>query len=223
LYKPDLVTRIGLGYRSAISEQISGFGQQYIVHGNTTTPPPAIPSLFNAQTAVHAGIKTPAALTLSAARDINNWTLKASAQLNFWSTFDHLSIYMPSAFVTNSTIQTKWSNAWFAALGADYRFSSPWIVRGGLAYDQTPTTGYRDPRIPDTDRFWATIGASYLFNKQLSLDGVYEHIFMVNQKVNVTQTSGTTPFFPAPLETNTVHAKYQASVNIVGLALRYNF
>lgn len=223
LYTPDACTRIGLGFRSQISQQLTGNGQQYVSPGRTV-PGPSHDFLFNAQTRVNGAVKTPAVLILSATRDMDKWTLKATAQMNFWHTFNHLSINMPDAFGTNSTIQTRWQNAWFAALGADYRATCDWTVRAGVAYDQTPTVDtYRDPRIPDASRVWATVGATYLLNKQFSVDGAFAHIFMKNQNVNVTQASGSSANSTVPLEVNHVHANYTGYANIVALALRYNF
>jgi len=223
LYKPDLCTRIGLGFRSQISEQLRGDGQQFTLPGDTV-PAPSNEFLFNAQTSVHGAIKTPAILTLSAARDYNRWTLKASAQMNFWHTFNQLSIYMPDAFATNATFLTKWRNTWFGALGAEFRASPTWTLRGGLAYDETPTRDrYRDPRIPDNDRIWANIGATYHLNKCWSFDGVYSHIFIMDQTVNVTQASGTNAITTVPLEVNQVYAKYTGSADIIGIAARYSF
>jgi len=222
LYKPDLCTRIGIGFRSQISEQLRGDGQQYVSPGETV-PAPSQNFPFNAQTSVNGAIKTPAVLTLSAARDFDRWTLKASAQYNFWHTFNQLSINMPDAYATNSTIPTRWRNAWFGALGAEYHVTPCWIFRGGVAYDQTPTTSYRDPRIPDNNRIWANIGASYKVNDILSFDAAYSHIFIQEQTVNVTQTSGTNALTTVPLEVNQVYAKYNGSANVIGLAARFSF
>ena len=223
LFKPDHATRIGLGYRSVVSNQISGSGQQYVSPGGVVPgPSPDFP--FNAQTSASAGVKTPPILTLSGARDIRDWTIKATIQMNFWSSFNHLSINMPNAYATNSTISTKWSDAWFLALGADYRLNTAWVLRAGLAFDQTPTNdATRDARIPDGDRYWTNIGASYIFNKHFSLDGAYSHLFSPNQTVNVTQASGSNAITTVPLEVNQVTAKYNSSVDIVALALRYSF
>lgn len=224
LFKPDLCTRIGLGYRSQVAEQISGHGQQITGPGPTVRAP-SRDFPFNAQTYVRAGIKTPAVLTLSAARDIYDWTIKATAQVNFWNTFNQLSIYMPGAFVTNSTILTKWKNTFFGALGADYRFKCDWEVRGGVAYDQTPTQDtYRDPRIPDASRVWLTLGGTYKPTKHWSFDGAYAHIFIANKNVNVTQPNGTNALSGAtPLEVNHIQANFHSSVDIVALGLRYSF
>lgn len=222
LYKPSINTRFGIGYRSQISELLEGNGQQYVLPGETV-PAPSRSFLFNAETRVNTSVKTPQIVTFSAAHDIVNWTLKASVQINFWDSFDQLSINMPDAFATNSTIQTRWNNAWFGALGAEYRATPAWTVRGGVAYDETPTNGFRDPRIPDSDRYWLNIGASYMMNKHISFDAAYAHIFLQNQTVNVVQASGVSATSTAPLEVNQVSAGYSSSVDIVALAVRYKF
>jgi long-chain fatty acid transport protein len=150
--------------------------------------------------------------------------LKATVQVNFWDTFNELSINMPDAFATNSTIQSRWKNAWFGSIGADYRFTPAWTFRGGLAFDETPTVSkYRDPRIPDNNRYWVNIGASYAINKCFSIDGAYSHIFIAKQSVNVTQASGTNAITTQPLEINTVSATYKGHADIVALSARYNF
>ena len=223
MFEPDQLTRLGVGFRSQVSNQVSGNGQQFTSPGGVV-PAPNANFLFNAQTSVGAAIKTPAILTLSAARDINDWTVKATAQVNFWDSFNHLSIDMPQAFGVNSTIQTQWSNAWFAALGADYRLRQSWVLRAGVAYDQTPTNNtYRDARIPDSDRYWLTLGATYMATKHFSIDGAYAHIFTPNQTINLAQASGNSATSTLPLEVNTVTANYRGSIDIVALALRYSF
>jgi long-chain fatty acid transport protein len=223
LFKPDQLTRLGVGYRSTITEHIGGQGRQFTGPGNVV-PAPSTAFLFNASSNAHAGVKTPGVLTLSAERDINAFTVKASLQVNFWNSFNQLSIYMPQAFATNSTITTNWKNTFLGAVGADYRFDSAWTFRGGLAYDENPTSNtYRDPRIPDSDRVWLSLGASCKVNKSLTFDGGYTHIFLRNQTVNVTQASGSSATSTVPLEVNTVHANYKGSADIVALAARYSF
>jgi long-chain fatty acid transport protein len=223
LFNPDEKTRIGLGYRSQISTQLSGNGQQF-TSPDGIVPAPSTVFLFNAQTSVNGAIKTPAVLSMGVERDIADWTLKATAQINFWHTFHQLTINMPQAFATTSTIETKWHNSLFTAVGADYRASDKWIVRGGLAYDQTPSNNdYRDARIPDSDRYWLNLGTSYNATKNITIDGAYSHIFAANQSINVTQSSGASATSTVPLEVNQIRASYRNSVDIFALALRYSF
>lgn len=222
LYSPDKKTRFGVGYRSRVREGLKGNGQQYVSPGGVV-PAPSQNFLFNAQSPVNAQVTTPDILTFSAARDIGQWTVKASGQVNFWDVFNHLTINMPAAFATSSTLQTQWKNSWFGALGAEYHKSPAWTFRGGVAYDETPTTAFRDPRIPDADRVWLNVGATYKVNKHISIDGAYAHIFVQDTNVNIIQASGVSATSTAPLEVNQVSANYNSSVDIVALALRYRF
>ncbi len=223
VFKPFPSTRIGLGFRSQISEQLRGNGDQFVVPGDISlAPSQEFPS--NAHTSVSGAIKTPAVLNLSAAHDYYRWTFKGTVQMNFWQTFNQISINMPDAFATNSTIPTHWQNTWFAALGAEYRITPCITLRGGVAYDETPTRDeYRDPRIPDSDRYWANLGATWKLNECWSFDAAYSHIFMNGQTVDVTQLSGTNPIATIPLEENEVYAKYHGHADVVALAVRFSF
>lgn len=222
-FNPFKTTHVGVGYRSQITEDLNGSGRQYTITGPTFDPINT-GFLYNSYTKVDTSVKTPAVLTMSIAQDINDWTVKASAQLNFWKCFNQLDVNMPDAYITNSTINTKWSNSWLYALGADYRVSPKWTLRAGVAYDETPTHDeYRDPRIPDSNRIWATTGFSYKITKNVALEGAYEHIFMQNQKVNVTQYNGTNSHTTIPAEVNSVQANYTGHADILALGVRYYF
>jgi long-chain fatty acid transport protein len=222
LFNPDEQTRLGLGYRSRIRTRLSGSGQQYTYSG-PILPAPSLTSPYNANTHVTAKVTTPDILTFSAAYDISAWTLKTTAQINFWSSFDQITISMPQAFATQSTIPFNWKNTWFAAIGAEYRATPAWTLRGGLAFDETPTTlEFRDPRIPDANRIWTNIGASYKFNQHFSIDGSYSHIFMHDQTVNVAQASGVSRTSTLPLEINQVSARYTGSADVLAIGLRYS-
>lgn len=220
---PNKCTRLGVGYRSQVPEHITGKGQQYTGPGGTV-PAPSQDFLFNAQTHTSAGVKTPAVLTMSAAQDINEWTVKGTVQVNFWNALQRLTINMPQAFATQTTLQTHWRNTWFGSIGADYRYNCEWTARAGVAFDETPTrNAYRDPRIPDSNRYWLNIGATYKWNRCFSFDATYSHIFFEDTKVDVTQFSGVSAISTVPLEVNNIHANYSGSADIFGLAVRYNF
>lgn len=220
LYQPDEFTRVGISYRSQISTSLSGAGTQYTLPGSEVVSTTARTFLFNGESGVDTHIKTPGVLALGLARDINDWTLKGSFQVNFWNRINNLRINMPATFETADVIPMKWRNSWFAALGADYRYNSTWTARAGVAFDQTPTRDTRrDPRIPDQDRFWLNMGLSYFLNNHLSVDGAYSHIFMNDKTVKVLQKNMRVP--GAVVESNQIRAQYTGSDNVVSLAIRY--
>ncbi len=71
-----------------------------------------------------------------------------------------------------------WGSVWLYSLGADFKLTDQWTIRGGIAYEDSPI---KDPKkrtalIPDTKRLWLTCGASWTPNKNWQLDMGYGHI-----------------------------------------------
>lgn len=220
---PSRKLRFGIGYRSQITTELEGQGLQYTTAGEIV-PAPNYNFLFNAKTSIRSFIRTPAVLTLGLLYTLNRMTLKATAQVNFWESFNQIDIQMPEAFARSVTLKTQWSNSFFTAIGADYALTDALTVRSGIAYDQTPTKDrFRDPRIPDADRIWANLGFSYALNRYLSLDAAFSHIFMYNQQVNVVQYGGKSSTSTLPLEENKAFAKYRGNANVLSLGLRFCF
>ncbi|CAM2923705.1 long chain fatty acid transporter [Legionella steigerwaltii] len=222
LYQFDQMTRLGVSYRSEINTNLSGNGEQFTIIGGMVPPPP-FTFLFNSETSVSNTLRTPGVLTIGLARDINEWTLKATAQVTFWDYLGDIVVSTPDAFETVYTVPMKWHNTFFGSLGADYRYNSSLTVRGGFAWDQSPINSEnRTPLIPDSDQYWLNFGLTYLVNNHFSIDGAYSHIFIHKQSVNVTQVNEFIPDMTAPLEINQVSADYKGSENIFSLGLRYS-
>ncbi|MDR3501390.1 MAG: outer membrane protein transport protein [Legionella sp.] len=219
LYQPNPLTRLGIGYRSQISSRQMGYAELFTLPGEAMVPAPASTFLANVESYATTNLKTPGVLTMSAARDINAWTVKATAQVSFWNGMNRFSIETPDGFNQLSTGPMKWRDAWFGALGVDYRVNPSWIARGGVAYDETPVSKkFNDPRFPDADRVLLNFGLSYVINKYLSLDGAYSHIFMNDQRLHATQVTFGESMVQ---EANQVSAKYKGSGDVVALAIRY--
>ena len=53
-------------------------------------------------------------------------------------------------------------------------------IRAGIARDESPVPNVvlRTPRVPDSDRTWLTLGASYAYSKSYSVDIGYAHLFV---------------------------------------------
>jgi long-chain fatty acid transport protein len=220
LYQPNSTTRLGISYRSAISANLNGHGEQFTTIGDVV-PSPDPSFLYNSATSVSNNLKTPGALTLGLARDINEWTLKATAQINFWNYLGDFIYSTPEAYETIYVAPLKWRNTFFGSLGADYRYNSYLTLRGGIAYDQAALNN-PDPIIPDVDEYWLNLGLSYFVNKNLSIDGAYSHVFIPRHSVNTAQANAGIPGMVAPLEVNQVSAQYKGTENIVSLGLRYS-
>ena len=105
--------------------------------------------------------------TWEAAQDLR---LSATARWSKWSNFGSLNIENAGMGVTS--VENDWEDTWFFSVGADYRLNNQWTVRGGVAYDMNPIEDQskRVAVIPDTERVWLSLGASYKHNDNLTFD-----------------------------------------------------
>ena len=71
-----------------------------------------------------------------------------------------------------TVIENDWQDTWLFSIGADYKINSDFTVRGGIAYETSPIDdeSTRMAVIPDTDRVWLSLGASWYATKDLQFD-----------------------------------------------------
>ncbi len=72
------------------------------------------------------------------------------------------------------------------ALGTTYYMDDNWTFRGGIAFDDSPVPATtRSVSIPDQDRVWVSLGSTYAFNQDASVDvGVS---YMHGQSVTINE------------------------------------
>lgn len=205
LVKPVDKVRVGLTYRSAITHKLEGDA--------TTT--------FLGATTVQAfstDIKLPDTTQLGVAYDLTP-TVTLYGQVNYygWSRFKELRFKFADG--TEATVQENFRDSWGASIGAAARVAPGWTVRGGLAYDQSPTRDNesRSTAIPDVDRVWVALGASYDFNESLTLDISYEHMFENSGTINRTNS------FPTLATTVQTRGETETSSDVLGITLRMKF
>ncbi|POR98279.1 outer membrane protein transport protein [Haemophilus influenzae] len=112
--------------------------------------------------------------------------------------------------------ELQYSNNSRVALGASYNLYEKLTLRAGIAYDQAASRHHRSAAIPDTDRTWYSLGATYKFTPNLSADLGYA--YLKGKKVHfkeVQQVGGH-------IITNANYTS-QAHANLYGLNLNYSF
>ena len=135
---------------------------------------------------VKGDITLPASASLSAYHRINSqWAVMADIMWTEWSTFDKLVIEFDGALPDSVTTE-NWDDNWRYSVGANYTPNDRLVLRGGLAYDETPIPDakHRTPRIPGEDRFWVAFGAGYKLTKQMNIDFGYAHLFVQDSKID---------------------------------------
>lgn len=114
--------------------------------------------------------------------------------------------------------ELQYSNNSRVALGASYDLYEKLTLRAGIAYDQAASRHQRSAAIPDTDRTWYSLGATYKFTPNLSVDLGYAYLKGKKVHFKEVKTTGKTVILNA-----TADYTSQAHANLYGLNLNYSF
>ena len=209
LWQPDPATHIGLSYRSAFFHTFRG----NVTFGNV--PSLLAPAFPGGPTSLN--LAEPDMIGLGGSHKIGKWTLLAELDWTHWGRFHTLFAAYPGG---TTTLSEHWHDTWTASLGAEYQVDSQWTLRGGFAFDQTPVSStYVTPRIPDGDRYWLAVGATWKPLPRLALSAAYVHIFVDSDRVNLVDAGpGTENFLRGSLS-----GSYSSSINIAALSATYAF
>jgi long-chain fatty acid transport protein len=188
LYEFSDQTRIGLAYRSRILHTLKGdaaftLANQAFLSGFGLDG--AALARFTPQ-GISGKVELPASASLGFFSQLTPaWAVMADVMWTDWSSFDQLLIEFDGSLAANPSLTTEnWDDNWRYAVGASFTPGEPWILRLGLAYDQTPIPdAFRTPRIPGEDRFWTAIGGGYRLNEVVRVDLAYVHLFVDDSRV----------------------------------------
>lgn len=221
-FNPEPDTTLGFSYRSAINYTLGGTVQYY-------NRPAAVNALLGLAAvsnqagdgAVSANVKVPASYSFAAKHKAGNWEFMADATRTEWSSLQALNIVRANGFLLEST-PFFWRDTWRFGLGANYRYNSQWMVRTGVAFDETPTRdAYRTPRVPDQDRTWLSIGAQYRLSQQGVIDFGYAHIFVKDASINMNGAPSLTSALVAGR--GSLVGSFNNKVDILSIQYRHSF
>ena len=107
----------------------------------------------------------------------------------------------------------SWVDTNFWSIGAEYKLSETFTLRGGYAYDETPTTfATRTPRLPDEDRRWYSIGLTWNMSEHVEINAAYTRIQPDTPKIGISDANRIALF-----------GEYSSDVNLLGISGRYSF
>ena len=212
--RPTDAVSIGFAYRSQIDHDIQGdvefTGVPSVLAGH---PSPAVrASVANGPGG--AKLTTPSVASISATWAVSdNLRLMGDVSRTGWESLREVRIVRDNGAVVGLE-PFHWKNTNFYALGGEYDLSPALTLRAGVAYDETPTIdAERTPRLPDSDRKWYSIGATWNVSESLSFDAGYTRI-----------VSGDSPIAnPANSSNARLAGDYDSSVNLFGVSAQYRF
>lgn len=211
-------TQIGIGYRSAIDQKINGSLDATVGVPATT------------RGSVNLVLPLPDMITVGLRQGIGDrFTLLAGVEWSNWSRIGTPRLYQPNGAAATLgggavTFPFQYSDGWFYSLGGEYALNPAWTVRAGIAYEKSPITdNVRTARLPDNDRMWYSVGATFkpASLKGFTFDAGYSFIDVKNAPVCMGATSGcpTNPWSGAAIYIGSV----SSYINIVSLAVRYQW
>ncbi len=231
-WKPTDSDTLGLNYHAKIKNKMTG---KYNIRADAynyalmTSPNPftgegtlveaAYPGLKLFPNGAHAStqLDIPATAGFDWVHQFNDrFTLGASVVWTQWSSFKDLTL--KSGDITIVSIPYNYKDTWMYSVGGDFRATDELTLRAGVAIDQTPTrNSTRDPRIPDGDRTFLSLGAGYDVKavKGLSLDVAYSHQFVQEVKLKTQNVDR--------LGAARLNGKAESSGDVVSVSATYAF
>jgi len=192
LWQPHAATTIGVGFRSSVSHSLEGTA---FIDGTT---PPGGP-LAGSSAAIRADLDTPEVVTLSLRQKLSpQFTGLLTGEWTNWSRLNSLNIVCrtvgtnalnPGCPAVGSSLQNlalNWHDGWFIAGGLEYQHAPNLILRTGIAWEQSPIQNPTERllSLPDSDRFWVSVGATYKYNEANSFDFAYSHVFFDDASID---------------------------------------
>lgn len=179
VYEPIKDTRFGFSWRMKSTQQVKGD------HKITNNP------IMGGTYTGRASPNLPETFTLSGFTKQGKFGFSGTARWTHWSTSFEKFIMesenpavnpysgqpiFPNGIAKNSPY--NYDNSWTLTAGVDYYYNDNWTFRFGGGWDESPDHDdvSRTYRIPDNDRWWASIGLSYMKNNW-QWDLAYTHMF----------------------------------------------
>ncbi|WP_430010013.1 OmpP1/FadL family transporter [Methylophaga lonarensis] len=209
-YELTEITRLGLAYRSSISHRLKGKGRFRLPDDLSGGLQAA--GFNNAR--VNGKVRLPETFSVAVHHQFApDWAISADATWTRWSRYQTLAIDSANPRLSSEQAQ-NWKNSMRYGLGLTHQFNDAWTFRTGVAFDQTPVpdSARRNPRTPDSDRTWLSVGASYQFNEQIVIDAGFAHV--MGRQVNIRQSNANGYI---------LDGRYRTTINIASLQLRWQF
>lgn len=204
MYQFNENNRMGLAYHSAVDIDFTDY---------TATSLKA--SKFGEESSLT--LRLPDYLEFSGLHQVTNrFAIHYSYKYTHWSHLNKLyARYNDGKVAFDKELQ--YSNSSRVAFGGTYDIDDKLTLRAGVAYDQAASRHYRTASIPDTDRTWYSLGATYKFTPHLSVD--FGYAYLKGKKVNFKEEEKLAQKYL----TTTANYTSKAHANLYGLNLNYSF
>lgn len=213
-FRPTDKLAIGLSHRSEIDHDLQG-KVDWTVPGDVATvfasSPTAAPLFRDGKGS--AKLTTPSVTSLSVSYQLNDkLALMGDYAKTDWHSLQEIRIDFGNPD-PDSVEDFSWKDTNFWSLGAEYKLSEAFTLRGGVAYDETPTSlATRSPRLPDESRRWYSFGLTWNMSEHVEITAAYTRIEPSTPKIDLVDSSG-----------HALSGDFDSNVNLVGISGQYRF
>ncbi|MDB2386413.1 outer membrane protein transport protein [Shewanella sp.] len=161
----------------------------------------------------------------------NKFALHYTAQLTTWGDFHEISVIDGSSngatIVPKQSLKTyAWDDSWLFSIGGTYSVNNDWTLRAGYMHDQGVVGEVSSISIPDSDRQWYTMGATYTLSQHSSID--FGIAFIRGEETQLTEHSSVLEAYgqavpPLGSEIATVHATTLSNATYYSLQYNHTF
>lgn len=151
---------IGIGYRSAIKQDLDG----HLAAGGVSTP-------------ATANLTTPSVASLGFRQELDARTRAlGTVEWTNWSHISTIPVYEENSGVVLTNLPLRYRDGWLFSLGGEYDWSNKITVRGGVGYEIAPVNDEtRDIRLPEPNQLILSGGFSYRYSEQTTFDFAITH------------------------------------------------
>ncbi|MBW4561339.1 MAG: outer membrane protein transport protein [Mojavia pulchra JT2-VF2] len=210
MYEPSKSTRIGLSYRSPITQDIRG-------NADFTVPDNLRILTARGQftdTGASAVLNLPDTLSLAVYHELNpRVSVVGDVTWTHWSRFQELRVRFDNPAQADSVQPENWNDTYRVGIGLNYAVNDQLTLRTGISYDPSPISNeYNTPRLPGGDRTLIGFGATYRPSDSFDLDFGYLHVFSDDSSINQSSTTA-----------GTLTGKFESAVDVFGLQVNWRF
>jgi long-chain fatty acid transport protein len=221
LWQPREGTSVGLGYRSAVSMNVSGL----YTNGGFVAPTGAFVQGFSA--IANGKLTLPDEITFSVRQAVTQQlALLGTVEWNRWSSLGNVSATGAACPVagTCETLHLNYQDGWFFSLGAEYAYSPSLTLRTGVGYEISPIKdSVRDILLPDSNRVHLNVGASYRWSDKITINAAYSHLFFDDAPFCIAQPVAAATTHCVPGNVPLLNGSADVSVDIVSVGVNYKF
>ena len=206
---------VGVSYRSAVSHTLDGPLDFTLDTAGVGAAISGAGILLD--TDAETTLTTPDRVSVGARIQLSDqWTLLGEFDWTNWSRFQELRVVSDNPLQPDDVTTAQWEDSLFGSIGLEYQVDEQWTLRAGAGIDASPIPdATRNPRIPDADRTWVSIGFTVQATKSISLSASYAHLFLPDEPISLN------PGQPGNALRGTIIGMGEAGANFFGLQLSY--